>query len=132
MEEPPKPTHKNVLNSAEWQELSEAFQQAEKRMEAEQEEYWKALSPDDQLKAACAVVRRIVKGDLEDQGSYRHVLYQVFGWGPESYVPMQLAGYLALHNAVYSDGHERKLLEGFCKINNLDPHLVDKWFKNTL
>lgn len=131
MEEPPIPQHKNLLNSAEWQELSEAFQRAEKAMTEEQEDFWKNLSSDDQIKAACAVVRRIVKGDLVDQGSYRHVLYSVFGWGPESYVPMQLAGYLELHNSIYSDGHERKLLEGFCKVNNLDPDLVVKWFKNT-
>jgi hypothetical protein len=48
-------------------------------------------------------VRRIHKGEVEDRGSYRHVLYSVFGFGPEAYTLAQGAGYLDIHNSIVSD-----------------------------
>jgi hypothetical protein len=57
-------------------------------------------SKEQQLNAFCAVVRRIYKGELEDKGTYRYVLYNIFGFGPESYVPAQMAGFLGLHNSI--------------------------------
>lgn len=82
-------------------ETSELFQQAIDRMELEQEEYWNSLSKEQQLMAFCAVSRRIFKGEIEDRGTYRYVLYDVFGFGPESYLPAQVAGYLAIHNSIF-------------------------------
>ena len=101
-------------------ETSELFQQAIDRLELEQEQYWNSLTKEQQLKAFCAVVRRIYKGDVEDQGTYRYVLYEVFGFGPESYAAAQFAGYLALHNAIFSHDHESRLLNAFCKKYNIE------------
>jgi len=42
-----------------WQDFSESYEKAMKEIEQRQEEYWNSLSKDDQLKAFCAVVRRI-------------------------------------------------------------------------
>ena len=70
--------------------------------EQEEEQYWNQLTKDEQLLAFCAVVRRICKGDLVERGSFRHVLYDTFGFGPESYMPAQLAGYLEIHNILYN------------------------------
>ena len=81
-------------------EFSQLFQQAMDALEVEQEQYWESLTKDQQLMAFCAVARRIHKGDVEQRGSYRYVLYQVFGFGPEAYAPAQLAGYLSLHNLI--------------------------------
>ena len=69
-------------------------------MEDEQEQYWNSLSKEQQLNAFCAVVRRIYKGELEDNGTYRYILYNIFGFGPEAYVQAQIAGFLSLHNAI--------------------------------
>lgn len=93
--------------------LQDAFKEATDKFEQEEEEYWNGLSKQEQLKAFCAVVRRIHRGDLEHQGSYRYVLYTIFGFGPESYVPAQLAGYLALHNSIVGPDYDRRLLEAF-------------------
>jgi hypothetical protein len=76
------------------------YQEAMESFEKEQEEYWNSLTKEQQLKAFCAVVRRIYKGELVDQGSYRYVLYDVFGFGPEAYTQAQDAGYLDIHNAI--------------------------------
>jgi hypothetical protein len=87
---------------AELSDISEKFQEYQKEEEQKQEDFWNSLSKEDQLKAFCAMSRRICKGELEDQGTYRHVLYGVFKFGPESYMPAQLAGYLSIHNAIYT------------------------------
>jgi hypothetical protein len=102
-------------------------------IEHEQEAYWNSLSKEDQLKAFCAVVRRIHKGDIEDKGSYRYVLYQVFDFGPESYGQAQMAGYLDLHNSIMCPDQERRLLLEFAKslgVENPDTS-VSKFYGQT-
>lgn len=94
-------------------EISDSFNQAMSAIESDQETFWNSLSKDEQLKAFCAVVRRIHRGEIEEPGTYRYVLYNVFGFGPESYVPSQMAGYLSLHNAVFDGEHERDTLKAF-------------------
>lgn len=69
-------------------------------VEQEQEHFWESLTKEQQLKVFCAVVRRIYQGEIADKGSYRHVLYDVFGFGPESYVQAQAARYLEIHNSI--------------------------------
>lgn len=96
-------------------EASEVFNQAMKEIEADEEAYWNSLSKEDQLKCFCAVARRIYQGEIVDKGSYRHVLYTTFGFGPEAYASAQMAGYLAIHNAIYDSEHEGKTLEAFAK-----------------
>ena len=81
-------------------ELSEQFNAWMKDVENQQEEYWNSLTKDQQLMAFCAVVRRIKKGELDEKGSYRYILYQVFGFGEESYIQAQDAGFLELHNSI--------------------------------
>ena len=78
------------------------------------EEYWNSLSKEHQLAAFCAVSRRIYQAEIVDQGTYRHALYGVFGFGPEAYAPAQLAGYLAIHNSIMASDHDERLLKAFC------------------
>ena len=103
-----------------WQDFSESYEKAMKETEQRQEEYWNSLSKDDQLKAFCAVVRRIVQAELKDKGSYRWALYDVFGFGPEAYIQGMECGFMALHNAIYDENHDSRLLKAFCKINNIE------------
>ena len=86
-----------------WRDFSESYEKAMKEIEQEQEQYWNSLSKDDQLKVFCAVVRRIVQAELKDKGSYRWALYNVFGFGPESYTQGMDCGFMALHNAIVTD-----------------------------
>jgi alanyl-tRNA synthetase len=83
-----------------WKKFQEVYSAAMTDLENEQEKFWNSLSKEDQLKAFCAVVRRIYEGEMVDQGSYRYVLYDTFGFGVESYVQAQDAGYLEIHNAL--------------------------------
>lgn len=113
-----------------WQDFSESYEKAMKEIEQRQEEYWNSLSKDDQLKAFCAVVRRIVQAELKDKGSYRWALYDVFGFGPEAYIQGMECGFMALHNAIYDDTHDERLLKAFCKkynIENVDEKITKFW-----
>ena len=78
--------------------MGQAMEEVAKEYEKECDTYWKGLSKEDQLKAFYSVVKRIHKGEIEEQGSYRWVLYNVFGFGPEAYSIGMECGFLDLHN----------------------------------
>jgi hypothetical protein len=109
-------------------ETSNFYIEAMKAIENEQEAYWNSLSKDDQLKAFCSVVRRIQQAELIDKGSYRWALYNVFGFGPESYTQGMDCGYMAIHNAIMDEDHDTNLLKEFCKkydIENSDEKISE-------
>ena len=83
------------------EELHNTFQRWEVELEEEHNKFWNGLSKDDQLKAFCSVMRRLYKAEIEQRGSYRYTLYDVFGFGSESYVQAQVSGFLAIHNAIW-------------------------------
>lgn len=66
----------------------------------EQESFWSTLTKEQQLMAFCHVIRQVTKAELEDQRSYRGILYDVFGFGPEAYSYALAAGFMDLHNAI--------------------------------
>lgn len=63
--------------------------------------YYTSLEPEEQLWAFCAVIEKLCKGELDEHRSYRGILYDTFGWGPEAYAAAQHAGFLGLHNSIY-------------------------------
>jgi hypothetical protein len=92
----------------EYEDLSLIFNDTMREIEADQERFWCSLSPDDQLRAFCAVCRRLKKGELDMQASYRYILYNLFGFGKEAYSQAQDAGFLALHNAIFHIDQEQR------------------------
>jgi hypothetical protein len=102
-----------------------------KFIEQEEEAWWENLSKEDQLKALCCVSRRIHKGEIEDGRSYRGVLYDTFGFGPEAYARAQLAGYLSIHNAIFTAQEEEDNLRKFCEINGIEnvDEAISKYMK---
>jgi hypothetical protein len=84
-------------------ELGELQEDLEKQTEREMNEWWNSMSKDDQMKAFYSVVKRLVDGELEQKGSYRYVLYDVFGFGPESYMLGMMCGFMSLHNSIERD-----------------------------
>jgi DNA-binding transcriptional regulator YbjK len=113
------------------EEISDAFNEAVKVMEEQQEAYWNSLTKEQQLDVFCAVARRIHQGDMIDKGSYRYVLYQVFDFGPEAYMPAQMAGYLDIHNAIFTSEQEARLLESFAKFHGLPEDAVSRYYAET-
>ena len=101
------------------EELHNSFQLWEQELEKDHDKFWNGLSKDDQLKAFCSVMRRLYKAEIEQNSSYRHTLYDVFGFGSESYVQAQVSGFLAIHNAIW-DGERLGEL-----INKLEQRVIE-------
>lgn len=118
------------------EEISDAFNKAIEENKTRYNEKWKALSPDDQLDYFCAVVERIHEGDVVQKRSYRGVLYDVFGWGPEAYMAAQCAGYLDIHNMIFDSNEMQDILKKFAvqycgqeDNEELQTKLKDFWYK---
>lgn len=86
--------------------LSKEMKETADKYEAECEEYWNNLSEEDRLKAFYSVCKRIHKGDIVDKGSYRYVIYDVFGFGYEAYSIGMECGYMDIHNSIWIDEND--------------------------
>ena len=93
------------------EELHNSFQRWEQELEEDHSKFWNSLSKDDQLKAFCSVMRLLYKAEIEEHGSYRYTLYEVFGFGPESYAQAQISGFLAIHNAIWDGERLGQLID---------------------
>jgi hypothetical protein len=91
---------KSFMDSPEWKDIQDKIELSTLQYEKDCDEYWDNLSYDDKLKAFYSVVKRIVKGDIEENRSYRGVLYDVFGFDADAYGIGMEAGYLSLHNSI--------------------------------
>lgn len=81
-------------------DLGQIAERERMEYEAINDAWWNSLSEQERQDAFYAVCKRIHKGDIVDRGSYRYVIYNVFGFGPEMYVPGLDCGYMAIHNAI--------------------------------
>jgi len=97
--------------------LKEVFTNAAIDFQKESDELFESLPYDDKLKVFCAVVSLLRKGELEDRGSYRHVLYSTFKFGADSYGPAQYAGLLDLHNSIFDLEDLHKVIKKFVESN---------------
>ena len=104
---------KDLLDGLE--ELGTLFRESMATYENESEAFWNSLSEDERLKVFCAVSRRIHRGEIEDRGSFRYVLYNVFGFGPEAYMVAQDAGFLSIHNVIFDGERIGEIIKEFCE-----------------
>ena len=81
-------------------DLRSAFAVGENRQLTSSAAFWDSLTQEQQMMAFDQVVRRISDGELNKKGSYRYILYDVFGWGPEAYGMGMNCGFMDLHNAI--------------------------------
>lgn len=89
------------FDSPEAQEFRAAAEKARQEYHDESNAFWDSLTEEQRLLAFYAVVSRIYKADVEDRGTYRWALYDVFGFGMESYGIGMDCGYLDIHNLIY-------------------------------
>ena len=100
-------------------ELSQEMEKSRKQYEAENDAWWEGLTEEERENAFYAVCKRIYKGDLKDNGSYRYVLYQTFGFDHGMYVDGMNCGYMAIHNAIF-DGEELQRMKGVTRFEVID------------
>jgi len=111
-------TLKDWLNSPEMEEIRRIYKEGRDIYDVECEDWWKDLSYNDKLKAFYIITKRIHKGDVVDQGSFRYVLYDVFEFDMDAYLVGMDSGYMDIHNAI-SNGVEFQ--DGQRKAREKDP-----------
>lgn len=81
-------------------DMQKVQEELEEANQKESDDFWNNLSKEQQMLAFYSVCKRIHLGDIQHKGSYRHVLYQVFGFGLESYSLGMECGYIDIHNYI--------------------------------
>ncbi len=67
------------LNSAEIKQLRESFENYQKQQDAEDDAWWDSLDYEDRARAFRQVCKLMHKAEVQDRGSYRWAIYDVFG-----------------------------------------------------
>jgi hypothetical protein len=87
-------------NSDEHKELLKIQEEALEQFEQKAKEYYDSLGMDNQLLLFFYITNVIFKNYFKDNGSYRGLLYNKFGFGPEAYSLGMDSGMFALHNSI--------------------------------
>ena len=87
-------------NSDEHKELLKIQEEALEQYEQKAKEYYDSLGMDNQLLLFFYITNVIFKNYFKDNGSYRGLLYNKFGFGPEAYSLGMDSGMFALHNSI--------------------------------
>lgn len=89
-------TVENWLNSPEMQELRQSFAALQKKQWAEDQAWWDSLSYEQRAQSFRQITKLMHKAEVQDKGTYRWALYDVFGldYGDG------LDHYMALHNLI--------------------------------
>ena len=89
-------TTKDLLNSAEIQELRQSFNAFRQQQQAEDQAWWDSLDYEQRAQAFRQVCRLMYRAEVEDKGTYRWAIYDIFGleYGDG------LDHYMELHNLI--------------------------------
>jgi len=85
------------LNSPELQALREAWAAAEKKQNAEDAAWWDSLTMEGRAQAFRQITKLIHKADIQDKGSYRYAMYDIFNLDYSD----GLSHYIDIHNFIY-------------------------------
>ena len=100
-------------------ELSQEMEKSRKIYEHDNDTWWNGLTEEEREDAFYAVVKRIHKAELQDRGTYRYALYDVFGFDGGMYMKGMDCGYMALHNAI-GDGEDYQAMRGVNRFEVID------------
>ena len=89
--------------------LSQQMEESRIQYEAENDAWWDGLTEKEREDAFYAVVKRIHKAEIKDQGSYRYALYDVFGFDMNMYMSGMNCGFLDLHNSIIDEDQKATL-----------------------
>jgi hypothetical protein len=107
-------------NSDEHKEFLEVQEKALVEYKLKAKEYFDSLETDNQLLMFFHVTNVIFENYFKDNGSYRGLLYDKFGFSPEAYSLGLDSGMFALHNAISTPKENEERFEKLMKFLNLD------------
>lgn len=122
-------TFSNFINSEKFKHLQKDFEESQQKYEKECEDYWTSLSEEDRLKAFYSVCKRIYEGDIKQKGSYRWVLYEVFGFDYDAYGVGMDCHYMDIHNSIRTAEEVEQSFRKILEESQLDTSSInwDKW-----
>lgn len=85
------------LNGDEMKALRQVWREAELKERAEDDAWWHSLSVEEQGRAFRQIVKLMHRAEVEDRGSYRHAMYEVFNLDYSD----GLNHYMRLHNLIW-------------------------------
>jgi hypothetical protein len=110
----------DYLNSEEYKEFLRIEEEALKQYSLKAKEYFKSLDMDDQLLVFFHITNVIFENYFNDNGSYRGLLYDKFGFGPEAYSLGCDSGMFTLHNAISTPDQLEDRFQNLIKFLKLD------------
>ena len=87
--------------------------------EAAVDDWWDNLHEDEREYAFFAVCKRIWQAEMQEKGTYRYALYDVFGFDGGMYLHGMNCGFMAIHNAI-GDGEEYQAMRGINRLEVID------------
>ena len=106
----------SIFDSEELREMQEEMRKHQEKYETKNTEWWNSLTETERENAFYEVCKRIYQGDVKSKGSYRYVLYDVFGFDMGMYVQGMECNYIDIHNLLI-DGQE---YEKMSKVNRIE------------
>jgi hypothetical protein len=110
----------DYLNSEEYKEFLRIEEEALKQYSLKAKEYFKSLDMDDQLLVFFHITNVIFENYFNDNGSYRGLLYDKFGFGPEAYSLGCDSGMFTLHNAISTPDQLEERFQNLIKFFKLN------------
>ena len=110
----------DYLNSEEYIELLKIQEEATQEYQERAKEYFKSLDTDNQLLLFFHITNMIYQNYFIGSGSYRALLYDRFGFGPESYTIGMDSGMFTVHNSISTPKENEERFQALMKFLNLD------------
>lgn len=108
------------LNSEEYKEYLDLQEKALKEYTQKAKDYFNSFDTDNQLLLFFHITNTIFKNYFNDNGSYRGLLYNKFGFGPEAYSLGLDSGMFALHNSISTPKDNEERFNALMKFLDLD------------
>ena len=110
----------DYLNSEEYKEFLKIQEEALEQYTQKAKEYFESLEMNNQLLLFFHITNTIYANYFEDNSSYRGLLYDKFGFGPESYSIGMDSGMFAVHNAISTPDESAERFNALMKFLKLD------------
>ena len=107
-------------NSDEHKELLQIEEQVREQYKQKAKEYYDSLETDNQLLLFFYITNVIFENYFKDNGSYRGLLYDKFGFGPETYILGLDSGMFALHNSISTPAENEERFNALIKFLRLE------------
>ncbi len=107
-------------NSDEHKELLKIQEEALEQYEQKAKEYFQSLDVDNQHLLFFHITKVIFENYFKDNGSYRGLLYDKFGFGPETYGLGMDSGMFTLHNSISTPAENEERFNALMKFLKLE------------